>query len=478
MSWQDDPVVSESSPSGSWQDDPIVESPSKTESFVRGAANNFPLMPQAIAKGEAMTGLGDEGGYSKNMEDWNAKAAAAKTANPKTYGAGAVAGTLAPLAIPGVGTAMKAAPIAANAALGAANAVSNMDLSKSGTENIEEAGKGALVGGVFGKAGEVVGKGVGAIGRALKPAAERIESNATAGAIDLNSHAIRRLSPGNQNPETVMKTINEKVRRLFPDLVGYTDTAGSKLNKILVAHEQASDQIGKVVDDMTTKTGGALPEIDDAIVKLRQAASKYNGLTSAENLESKAQLNDNAATLEALQKEGKLDFRNLYEVKKGIGELFQKPNSVTSGTKQSFSIVSDTIDKILDRANIDNPAYKEAFKHMKEVFKFTSDLIPSMKPGVAREVAGVGGGILSAGLGTAAAMGHLMAVPAYVAKTATKLAAPDLGQNVAYKIVNAAKNSQGVQGKIGAGMNQALNNFLINEFKNKAAGRRDESSNR
>src|SRR5579863_8620638 len=81
----------------------LVPKPSELESGLRGAANNFPMAPQAISAVEP-------GDYSKNLTDWNAKAAEAKAANPVSYGIGATAGTLAPLAIPGVGEAMEAAP--------------------------------------------------------------------------------------------------------------------------------------------------------------------------------------------------------------------------------------------------------------------------------------------------------------------------------------------------------------------------------
>jgi hypothetical protein len=130
-------------------EDPI----GKPESFGRGAANNFPLAPQAIA------GL-SSGDYSKNLADWNAKAAQAKSANPITYGAGAVTGAMALLAIPGVGEAMAANPIAANAALGAASAMSNTDVLQHPEEAAKDVVKGGLIGGatagVLGKLGKAI----------------------------------------------------------------------------------------------------------------------------------------------------------------------------------------------------------------------------------------------------------------------------------------------------------------------------------
>ena len=122
--------------------------PSKLESFGRGVENNFPLANQAIAAGSAA--LGDKS-YSQNLAEQNKDIATAKQANPVTYDAGAVTGAIAPLALPGVGEAMEAAPVASNAALGAANAIGNTDLAQKPMEGLKQAGEGALVGGAIGK---------------------------------------------------------------------------------------------------------------------------------------------------------------------------------------------------------------------------------------------------------------------------------------------------------------------------------------
>lgn len=463
MSWQDDPVVSSSG--SDWKNDPVVDTPSVPESFGHGAVNNFPFGGQLAA---GVKSISNDKGYSQNLEDWNVQTPIDKEAHPVAYGTGAVAGAVAPLLIPGVGEALKAAPIAGNAALGAANALGNTNLTKDPKEIAKEGIEGLAVGAGMGKAGELVGQGANALKENLTPAAKRISANAIAGAIDLNSHAIKRLAPGMTNPEDLMDVVEGKIEKLFPKLVGWTDTAGSKLDKLIVGHNQASDAIGKVVDETTQKTGGVLPEVNDAIDKLTAEAKKFNNRTSSENAEAKNILTDKVLDLQDLQKSGQLNFQNLYEIKKGIGESFHNPATVNKGNKIAYGIISDTIDDILNRAHVDL-AYKKAFDHEKEVFKFTSDLIPAMKPGVAREVAGVGGGILSAGLGTAAAMGHMAAIPAYIAKTATKLAAPDLGQNAAYKMVRAAKNFKpgALMKNTPQAINQAVRNYLISKFKDK-----------
>src|SRR5271165_6428510 len=65
----------------------------EAESFGRGAANNVPLVPQAIA------GL-EKGPYSQNLQDWNAKAGAAHKDNPWSYDTGAVTAGALPSFIP------------------------------------------------------------------------------------------------------------------------------------------------------------------------------------------------------------------------------------------------------------------------------------------------------------------------------------------------------------------------------------------
>ncbi len=122
-------------------------SPSVLESAGRGFENNFPLLNQAIAGGSAA--LGDKS-YSENLAQQNADIGTAKQAHPVAYGAGAVAGAVAPLAIPGVGEALAASPVAAGAALGAAQSVEGTDIVQNPGEALKNAAIGAGTGGAFG----------------------------------------------------------------------------------------------------------------------------------------------------------------------------------------------------------------------------------------------------------------------------------------------------------------------------------------
>lgn len=120
----------------------------KLEAFGRAAVNNLPAGGQLGALGTAaLKGTN----YSQGMEEFNKKIQEAKAEHPIAYGAGAVTGSLAPLAIPGVGEAMAAAPTLTGAGLGALNAVGNTDIAKEPTEALKQAGEGAVLGGAIGR---------------------------------------------------------------------------------------------------------------------------------------------------------------------------------------------------------------------------------------------------------------------------------------------------------------------------------------
>jgi hypothetical protein len=122
----------------------LIQPPGMVESAARGALNNFPMAKQAAS---AVL----PGNYSKNLADLSQKASIAKVVNPISYGAGSVAGAVAPMAIPGVGEALEAAPVAGNAAYGALQGLSDTDLLKQPGEALKQAAVGAGIGGTVGK---------------------------------------------------------------------------------------------------------------------------------------------------------------------------------------------------------------------------------------------------------------------------------------------------------------------------------------
>ena len=466
------------------------ESIGKLESFTRGAVNNFPLAPQAVAGLESLTGIGNEGGYSKNLEDWNLHAGEAKAANPITYGAGAVTGAVAPLAIPGVGELMAANPILGNAAYGALSAVSNKNLAEKPLETAKEAAIGGTIGGALGGAGKLLGKA----GEAIAPAAKELEANVAASTLDLGTFGLRKLARmegPKANPEEVLMNIDKEMRSLFPDLIKPLDTPSMKFEKLAAADKAAGETIGNVIDQTTEamkpyskfKFGKfkqlenpVMPEADTAIRNLKSAARQYDPLTSARNVEARAELNDAATALGELKKAGKLNFRSLADLKTGIGKAYNNPNFENPGLDETYHILSKTMDTILDRVMPDNPALAQQYQQAKQIYHLTSRVLPAMQRGVTREVAGVGGGLTNAAIGAGAIFGHpITAAAAWLGKTGMKYLAPDVVPNVLYRMIGAAKSGTFPKIVTGAAkqspqaIRQAMTDFLTSKYSNQQA---------
>lgn len=433
----------------------LEESPGELESFGRAAVNNLPLGGQLGALGtEALGGAKD---YSEGLKEWNAKAAQAKAANPISYGAGAVTGAAAPLLIPGVGEALAAAPVSGSALLGAANAVGNTDLSKDQGKALKEAAMGAGTGAALGAAGQ----GLAKLFEAGTPAAERLSANATANALDLGTFGVKKLARHGQNPEEVLNEINDQIQEHLPGLIGVGDTAGSKFAKLSQAHDSAGDMMGNLIDSVTAGTGGKLPEAQEAISELREAAKDYAGMTSQRAIENQAELVDAANKLEGLQKNGKLNFDTLSAIKSDIGRAYHNPNMDNHGIDQAYSILSKKVDNILDRVGVEDPTLRPTYDKAKAIYRLTSRLLPAMQRGVSRETAGTGGGLMNAALGAGALFHPLPAAAAFAGKTALKLGAPDLVQNLAYKAMNSAAP---VGRRAGQTFMNELNDFLASKY--------------
>ena len=189
-------------------------SPGAVESFGRAAVNNLPLGAQAAAA------LNPTQDYSTALKNFNDQAVNAKAAHPVAYGAGAVTGTLAPLAIPGVGEAFEAAPIASGAALGAANAVGNTDIAQHPDIAAKQAVEGGVLGGVL---GNIMPSG--------QKAAEGLEKYANAKTVEA-----AHLPPGLLNmPKEDIESLGNTMHKMGIDKGDIDDKiniAGAKLKQL------------------------------------------------------------------------------------------------------------------------------------------------------------------------------------------------------------------------------------------------------
>ncbi len=262
--------------------------PSKLESFGRGALNNLPLANQAISA------LSPNGSYSENMADLTAKAQAAKAANPKTYAAGAVTGAVAPLAIPGVGEALEAAPIAGNAALGAANAVSNTDVTKDPDEALKQGLEGAAIGGAT----------AGVIGK-LAPEAETLQ-NAS------NKNAVEAMG---LNPSMLSHLDEDEIGDLG-QFARDSDLVNGSLPDRLARAQDIKAQLGAQIEEMGA---GATPgsAIDTSDLEAKMA--KWSKLSGTE---PRAMTNAYKSGIQNLKSLGDAPtFDQIQEMKSMYGEM-------------------------------------------------------------------------------------------------------------------------------------------------------------
>ncbi len=352
----------------------LIPKPGQIESFARGAANNFPLAPQAIAGGEALTGLGDEGGYTKNLSDWNQKAATAKAAHPVTYGAGAMTGAVAPLLIPGVGEALEASPIAGNALYGGLNAISNKDLTKDAAGTVKEAALGSGIGGAT----------AGLLGKVF-PKAATFEAQAQNKG--LQSTGIGQKFLGEMKPEELAASKNFVMDN---DLVGVNKE--EVLQKALQKQKELGESlsnIGKSVESAGVKAdyedwNGAIKKLSDKLAgtsdteykTIKDLAPRYS--EAMDDITNALSKDPSWASIQKLkQKFGEVAFDNMGEVK-------DKPAADT------YFTLRDMLTNLTKKAQ-ENPDLPNEYKQALAGYHTIDPVIEGLQKAVGAERAGTGG---------------------------------------------------------------------------------------
>ncbi len=332
------------------------EGSGKLESFGRGAANNVPLLPQAIA------GL-SEGDYSKNLEDWNQKAAEAKAENPLPYGAGAVTGAVAPMLIPGVGAGLKASPILGNALYGAASAVSNTDLSKNPEEAAKEAVKGATIGAVMGKAGDMI-----------MPSASKLEQIG-------QNQGVKSvgLRPGSVVDDAHFEDMGKFIKN--------NDLVSGHLPERLAKVQALKQQYGQAIENSGV---GAAP-LKDATPFTDPLQAKAEEMSKMYDPQFKAQANTYINGVKEIQQNG-TNFAGLQKIKSAYGDrAFDKDHTVVD--RAAFDVwkqASDAMKSIIKDSPED---YQEAMKGYSHSMDIEAGLAKQLgiERSVSQGASGVGG---------------------------------------------------------------------------------------
>lgn len=151
---------------------PDPNAPGKMESFLRGAVDMLLFGADDEIGAGVRTGFGYLGNYDEDVAESRALKEEARDTNPWSFGAGNLVGSVPSMMVPGL-NAVRGASFGSNlirgafggAAMGGAYGLGSGEGGL--TDRLDDAGQGMLVGGTVGAAAPVVGRGVGAVWRAL-----------------------------------------------------------------------------------------------------------------------------------------------------------------------------------------------------------------------------------------------------------------------------------------------------------------------
>lgn len=425
------------------------------ESAGRGALRNFPMAQQAAAAIAPINPFSDKPTYGAEMQHLTESAEQGKAQNPKSYLAGAAAGSLAPLAIPVVGEGLEAAPILGNAALGAAQSASDVDLTKTTGKDVANAALGAGLGGALG----AVGSGL----RAVAPSEDALGASMTGTGLGFNARGAQKLMSG-ANPEADVadlgkwanevttgegKTLAERIR------------PGDKLKALGEIHDSAGKEIGSILDKVAP--GASLPKA--SLTKdLYPLADELETLAPKEHSEVMGVINK----INKLSDDGRLDLNSLNKIKSFVGGA--SGDSPTMA--RIYGSLSDSVNNTIDEYGrvIGDPADRAAFDAARINYKNASRLLPILRKAEGREIAqgplGNSGLLGMIGGAGALAAGHPIGAAATMAGSAVgRPLVNTVGRNAMLKAVPYAGEIAGAGRGLSKAAQLELANYLQSQFK-------------
>ncbi len=406
----------------------------------RGALDALPFGAKAAAGVESALDSAHSKTYKDYLAELDTLTGADKEQHPIAHYAGEAAGTVAPLAIPGVGEALTADSLAARAGTGAAiGALQGASNNRNPESLLGDVAKGAGVGAVaqplVGALGDVVSGAGDAI--ANSKLGSRASSTLFAQTNGLNPMALRKLAAiGHEDPEAAVNAVAEKLRQIVPpEYYSPTSSINQKYSILHDIQQKAGQVIGSARDVASTQD---FPEGAEAIKELMDKAENWQDIANPEGADN---LKNAAAMLQAAQNKGALNFDNMQAIKSKVGEGFSNPNNIKPGTAEIYGTLNDKLDSALDRMAPTNPNIDpKAFADAKAKYALTSKIMPLMLRGAGREV----NSALSptkALMGLASmGVGHPAGAAVAGLKAGQELGAPELGANLGMMAVNALKN--------------------------------------
>lgn len=426
---------------------------SPVESAARGALRNFPLAQQATA---GLSELGNKAGlstptYSDELQHLTEAAETGKAQNPKSYLAGAAAGSLAPLAIPVIGEGLEAAPILGNAALGAGQSISDVNLTKPTGKDVANAAIGAGIGGAMG----AIGKGL----QAVAPSEGTLGASMTGTGLGFNSRGAQKLM-GGANPEGDVAELGNWANSVMTDegktLADYV-RPGDKLKALGEIHDSAGKSIGDILDKVGADA--SLPKA--SLTKdLYPLADELETLAPKEHADVMGVINK----INKLSDSGRLDLPALNKIKSFVGEA-SADNPTMS---RIYGHLSDSVNGAIDEYGrmIGDPADRAAFDAARIDYKNASRLLPILRKAEGREIAqgplGNSGLLGMIGGAGALAAGHPVGAAATLAGSAVgRPLVNTVGRNAMLKAVPYAGKIAGA----GRGLSKAAQLELTNALE-------------
>lgn len=451
------PVGAPSVPEGFELDKP-EDAGGALEASARGALRNLPFGQQVAAAIAPVNPLSEKRTYSEEIKHLTEAAEASKAAHPGAYGAGAVAGTLAPLAIPAAGAALKAAPIIGNAALAAVQSQSDTDLTAPTMQNAKDAAIAGTIGGAVG----AIGKGL----TAVAPSAEDIAAGSTAAGIGTTPRKLLASGFMGKNPQADLADLGGWINRAGPGgkpLINLADKPGEILSKVQGVHDDAGAQIGALIGRIAPDTPIPASGITS---KLRVVADELNIISP----ESEKKVLNLIGKINNLQGEGRLDFDNLYKLKGLAWKAAKNDENVIP----AYGVIADHINGMVDEfgAQIGDPTVRAGYEFAKNNYKNASRLLPILRYAEAREIAsgplGNAGLLGLFGLGAGVASGNPVAGAAAMAASAVgRPIANQVGRNAMMKTVPYMPGIAAAGNKLTTAAQLELANALESKFGKK-----------
>lgn len=434
--------------------------------FGRGLLRNIPMAQQAAAAAAPVlnkVGLADKANYSDELQHMTEAADASKAAHKGAYGAGAVTGTLAPMAVPVAGEALGlsgpalemagGAGIAGGALSGGAQGLSDTNLTRNPAKIIKDAAPGAVLGGALGGLGNVVS--------AVAPSEKALGASMTGTGMNFNSRGAQSLMRG-ADPEAGVYELgqwaNDVVSPEGKKLAEYV-RPGDKLKALGEIHDSAGEQIGSILKKAGNDSSLPAASLTKDLYPLVDSLSTR--LEGQQNSVSEV-----IKEINTLSAKGELDLTALNKIKSSVGALTKDSPAMA----QVYGSLSDSVNNAIDEFGriIGDPSDRAAFDAAKLNYKNASNLLPILRKAEGREIAegplGNSGLLGMIGGAGALASGHPVGAAATMAGSAIgRPIANTVGRNAMLRAVPYAPEIAAT----GRGLSKAAQLELANALQSK-----------